>query len=79
MIKIGQIIDKETKGLNYLETSKGELIVIPNVSMTQEFIIELIDFDELDNPIAYIEERELTLDLDALEGKSIREALAELI
>lgn len=79
MIKIGQIIDKETKGLNYLETSRGELVGITQVSGTQEFTIELVDFDELDNPIAYIEERELTLDLNTLEGKSIREALTELI
>ena len=79
MIKIGQIIDKETKGLNYLETSKGELVVIPQLRMTEEFTIELIDFNELDEAISYVEERDLTLDLNTLDGKSIREALTELI
>jgi len=78
MIKIGQIIDSETQGLHYLEDYKGKQHVIPQLTMTQSFDVEVIEFDR-GKPVRFIESKTLVLNLNNLNGKTIREALTELI
>jgi hypothetical protein len=77
MIKIGQIIDKDTLGTKYLETYKGELLVIPELSMTETFLIEVLEFDN-NTPISFIESKEITLNLNELQ-KSIRQEIEDRI
>lgn len=78
MIKIAQIIDKATKGQEFLITYKDEII---NQTITEGIvtvICEVIEFDEAGKPITFINELELELDLDNLGSKTIREKLTEL-
>jgi len=77
MIKLGQIIDTETKGLHYLEDFQGNQIVIPQLSITQSFDVEILEFDG-DTPKTFLEARTLILDLNVPSEKSIRERLTEL-
>lgn len=78
MIKIGQIIDSETKGLHYLEDYKGRQHVIPQLTMIQSFDVEVLEFYR-GKPVRFIESKTLVLNLNNLNGKTIREALTELI
>lgn len=66
MIKIGQIMDKESKGLNYLENYHGQHVVIPQPQMIETFIAEVIRFDELNKPVEFIREIEVIIDLNNL-------------
>lgn len=78
MIKIAQIMDKATKGQEFLITYKDEII---NQTITEGIvtvICEVIEFDEAGKPITFINELELELDLDNLGSKTIREKLTEL-
>ena len=78
MIKIGQIMDKETKGLGYLDTYK-EIILNQTIGKgVHVFEAEVLEF-EGDNPVNYVESKELEIDLDKLEGKTIRELFTESI
>lgn len=66
MIKIGQIIDKETKGQELLITYKDEIITQTITNGLLTVICEVIEFDETGKPIAFVNELELQLDLDNL-------------
>jgi hypothetical protein len=78
MIKLGQIVDTEYKGLHYLEDYQGRQHVIPQLTMTQSFDVEVLEFDESNNPIQFIEAKTLELNLNIPSEKSIRERLTEL-
>ena len=78
MIKISQIVDKETKGLDYLRTYKDEIINWTITDGIHIFEAEVIEF-EGDKPIRFIESRELTIDLDNMNGKTIREVFEETL
>lgn len=66
MIKIAQIIDKATKGQEFLITYKDEIITQTITDGVFTVICEVIEFDETGKPITFVEERELELDLDNL-------------
>ena len=74
MIKIAQIIDKETMGLQYLETYKQEILTQTITSGTHDFIAEVIEFDG-ETPIKFIRSQEFTVNLDQMNGQTIREIL----
>ena len=78
MIKIAQIMDKDTKGLGYLKTYKGEIINWTITDGIHVFEAEVIEFDG-ETPIQYIESRELTIDLDNMNGKTIKELFEETL
>jgi hypothetical protein len=75
MIKIAQIIDKETLGQKYLETYKGELLVIPELSLVETFLVEVMEF-EGDTPVSFIESKEVTLNINELQ-KPIRQEIED--
>jgi len=78
MIKIAQIIDKETKGLGYLKTYKDEIINGILTDGIHVFEAEVIEFDG-ETPIRFIESRELTIDLDNMNDKTIKELFEETL
>lgn len=78
MIKIAQIMDKETKGLGYLITYKGELLNNSLTSGIHVFEAEVIEFDG-ETPFKFIESRELTIDLDNMNGKTIKDLFEETL
>lgn len=78
MIKLGQLIDKTTLGEQFLITSKNE-IINQTITVGKHIILcEVLEFDEDNKPIRFIESKEVELDLDNLNGKTMRERLTEL-
>jgi hypothetical protein len=73
MIKIGHIIDAETKGQVYLETFTGEVIK-NEITLPANFECAVMEFDG-ERAIAHIETIVLELTAEEVEGKTIREAL----
>lgn len=78
MIKLGQLIDKTTLGEQFLITSKNEIINQTITDGKHIIICEVLEFDEDNKPIRFIESKEVELDLDNLNGKTMRERLTEL-
>lgn len=78
MIKIAQIMDKDTKGLGYLKTYKGEIVNWAITDGIHVFEAEVMEFDE-EAPIRFIESKELTIDLDNMNGKTIKELFEETL
>jgi len=78
MIKLGQLIDKTTLGEQFLITSKNEIINQTITDSKHIILCEVLEFDEDNNPIRFIESKEVELDLDNLNGKTMRERLTEL-
>ena len=72
---VGQIIDKETLGQQYLETHLQEVIV-DSLDRTQVvvFTIEILESE----PLNWLSQQDISLDLAQLNGKSIRELLTSL-
>lgn len=79
MIKIGQIIDKNTSGIQYLETFKKELINSIITSGSHIFLAEVLEINEQGLPVKFIESKELEINLNSLNGKSIRDIFTETI
>lgn len=78
MIKLGQLIDKTTLGEQFLITSKNEIINQTITDCKHIIVCEVLEFDEDNNPIRFIESKEIELDFDNLNGKTMRERLTEL-
>lgn len=78
MIKIAQIIDKNTKGLGYLRTYKDEIINWTITDGIHVFEAEVMEFDG-ETPVRFIEVIELTIDLDNMNGKTIKELFEETL
>lgn len=78
MIKLGQLIDKLTLGEQFLITSKNEIINQTITNGKHIILCEVLEFDADNTPIRFIESKEVELDLDNLNGKTIRERLTEL-
>lgn len=78
MIKIAQIMDKETKGLGYLRNYKNEIINWTITDGVHVFEAEVIEFDG-EGPVRFIESKELTIDLDNMNGKTIKELFEETL
>lgn len=72
-IKIGHIIDSETKGSKYCETFQG--VVIKNeIVLPASFECAVMEFDN-DRAIAHVENLTFELTPEEIENTSIREAL----
>lgn len=78
MIKLGQLADKVTLGQQFLITAKDEIINQTITDGKHIILCEVLEFDENNTPIRFIESKELELDLDNLNGKAMRERLTEL-
>ncbi len=72
-IKIGHIIDSETKGSIYLESFKGEVLK-NEVTLPASFECAVMEFDG-DRAIAHVETITLELLPEEIAERSIREAL----
>lgn len=78
MIKLGQLIDKITLGEQFLITASNSIINQTITDGKHIILCEVLEFDEGNKPIRFIESKEIELDFDNLNGKSIRERLTEL-
>jgi len=78
MIKLGQLIDKITLGEQFLITASNSIIKQTITDSKHIILCEVLEFDEGNKPIRFIESKEIELDFDNLNGKSIRERLTEL-
>ena len=73
MIKIGHIIDSETRGSIYLETFKGEVLK-NEITLPTNFECAVMEFDG-DRAIAHVDNITLELLPEEVAERSIREAL----
>lgn len=78
MIKLGQLIDKITLGEQFLITASNSIINQTITDSKHIILCEVLEFDEGNKPIRFIESKEIELDFDNLNGKSMRERLTEL-
>ena len=78
MIKIAQIIDKDTQGSCYLITYKNEIINCTITHGIHVFEAEIVEFNG-ETPVKFIGSKELTIDLDNMNGKTIKELFEETL
>lgn len=72
-IKIGHIIDSETKGEKYCETFQG-VVTKNEIVLPVSFECAVMEFDN-DRAIAHVDTVIIELTPEMVEGKSIRDAL----